>query len=82
MPKPPLDGIDELRRATKLFTGCRETFNQRWTAEELLMLARACWASAHDIAPDEWTDAQLGAALSGKAPTWDDEGEPVLPLSD
>lgn len=69
-PKEVITGIDELRRAVRLFDACHETVNQRFTAEELLLLARACRASAWNMCPDQWTERQLQEALRGKVPDW------------
>lgn len=63
-----VDGVDELRRAVQLLSRNREDFNQRHTAEELLAIARACWASEWDVWPDKWTDEQVAAAIRGIAP--------------
>jgi hypothetical protein len=70
-------GIDELRAARNIFSHCSETFNQRFTAEQLIAIARASHASEWDTIPDTWTEEQIAAALRGVAPAWDREtGEP------
>ncbi len=79
MAKSPDLGIDELRKAVRVLGGMNETFNQRFSAEELLKLCRACWASEWDITPDRWTEDQVQAALKGEVPRWEDCGKPVLP---
>jgi hypothetical protein len=61
----PLNGIEELRIAVRLFNNCRESFNERYTAEQLLLLYRAYARSDWDITPDEWADDELDAALAG-----------------
>lgn len=58
-----MTGIEKLRRAVTLFSNCTETFNERWTADELLKIYAAYHASGWDITPDQWSDDQLMAAL-------------------
>ena len=71
-------GIELLRRVVKLFDYCNETFNSRYTPEELMSLARICWASGWDFFPDQYTHRQLHEALKyGRLPTWDDNERPV-----
>lgn len=65
-----LFGIDELRRAVRLFSNCNETFNQQYSAAELLLLADACVRSGWDFTPDEWDERQISEALLGTAPDW------------
>jgi hypothetical protein len=77
--KKPVSGPDELRKAARLIGMCRESFNQRFTAEELLKLARACWASEWDFTPDQWTEEQVQAALKGEVPRWNDDESPAAP---
>lgn len=66
-----LESTDLLRYAVKLFDGCRETFNQMYTAKDLLKLARIMRRCEWDITPDEWSPAQVRDAIClGKVPTW------------
>lgn len=69
-------GIELLRKVVNFFNHCNETFNYRWTPEELVKLAQACWKSEWDIFPDEWTERQLYEALNGRAPQWEIQGRP------
>jgi hypothetical protein len=71
-------GIDELRAARNIFSYCNETFNQRFTTEELLAIAKAHRAAAWDFLPDTWTDQQIADALRGIVPEWDENERPVL----
>lgn len=71
-------GIDELRAARNIFSYCNETFNQRFTTEELLAIAKAHRAAAWDFLPDTWTDQQIAEALRGIVPEWDENERPVL----
>jgi hypothetical protein len=65
------DGIDQLRFAVKLFANCNETFNQRFTAEELLTLWRMYRECGWDIPPDDWKHRQICEALDrNRVPTW------------
>jgi len=65
-----LYGIDELRRAVNIFSHCNETFNQSYSAAELLCLADAQMRSGWDFCPDEWNERQVQEALQGTAPQW------------
>jgi len=71
-------GIELLRRVVHLFDTCNETFNYRWTPEELIKLAKVCWESGWDFYPDQYTERQLYEALThGRAPKWNDQEKPV-----
>lgn len=61
-------GIDELRRAVRLFGNCNETFNTEHTAENLLKIYRAYHACGWDITPDDWTPEQVMGATIGMVP--------------
>lgn len=63
-----LAGIEELRRAVELLDRNNEGSNAGFSAEELLNIARACWASGWDVWPDEWTSQQVEAAAKDKTP--------------
>lgn len=69
-------GIDELRKAVKMLDACNETFNQQFSAVELLRLAKAQQASAWCFFPDEWSDRQVSEALEGIIPAWNDDETP------
>lgn len=74
-----LHGVDLLRGAVNVFGHCSETFNQRFSAEDLLKLYRAFYVCGWDITPDRWTDRQVFEALLGVAPQWDDNEKPLYP---
>lgn len=81
---PPLS-VDELRTAVRIIDAMHETFNQAYTAQELLRLVRVCWSSGWDILPDQWTTEQCGAALvDGTAPRFEEtkHGLHALGVSD
>jgi hypothetical protein len=75
-PTPKLHGIDELRRAVRLFDNCNETFNQQFSPADLLLLADACVRSGWDFifTPDQWDERQIAEALKGTAPNWREGG--------
>lgn len=61
-------GIDELRMAVRWFGSHLESFNQSFTAEELLRLWRYARAHAEvDELADQWTAAQVEAALEAES---------------
>lgn len=65
----PAMNVEELRRAVRVIDGMRESFNQEYTAPELLRLAKVCWMGEWDVTPDDWTGQQVGLALSeGRIP--------------
>jgi len=73
-------GIDELRKAVKLFDNGNEGFNQRYTAEQLVTLWRAYRACSWDIPPDQWDAPQLHEALElGWMPVWTADELPAFP---
>jgi hypothetical protein len=77
--KEPLSGIEELRGAVRLFSNCNETFNQRYTAEQLLQLYRAYKLCRWDFTPDRWHPKQVFHAISlGVVPEWNEHGEPIV----
>lgn len=63
-------GIELVRYAARLFDYCNETFNQQYSAEELLKIADACQKSEYDFLPDTWEDRQIKEAIAGKVPRW------------
>ena len=66
-------GIDVLRDAVALFDGNTESFNQKYTPEQLIKIALACWKSKWSTSPDEWTPQQVAAAiLHGTPPTFEE----------
>lgn len=70
--------IDELRMLVRNANDCNETFNQRYSIEELVQIHRMWQASDWDNYPDTWTKQQVQEALQGKVPKWNDEtGEPI-----
>lgn len=64
-------GIDLLRISVNIFNNCNETFNQKFTMEELCKIVKAHLNSKWDIYPDDWSKEQIKAALeNGTSPDW------------
>lgn len=69
-------GIDHLRLLVKNLDYCNESFNEQFSAAELLKIHRAWMLSGWDIYPDTWTARQIKEALAGKSPNWDERERP------
>lgn len=70
-------GIIFLRRLVAEFNCCDEGFLLNHTVEDLVAIRRAWIASEFDYYPDQWTPAQVRAALRGIPPRWDDAERPI-----
>lgn len=55
--------IEVMRHMVDLFSGCSESFNARFTLDELMALFMAYAFSEWDILPGGWTEAQVQDAL-------------------
>jgi len=73
--------IEKVRAMVRLFDNCNESFNQRFSVEELAKLHRAYVNCAWDIAPDRWEERQVKEALKGKVPVFDENENPVYTKS-
>jgi hypothetical protein len=73
-------GIDELRETVAAFDGVRESFNQEYTARQLLLIRRAWLQCEWDFSPDQWKSWQVNEALAGFVPQWDDAGVAVTSM--
>jgi hypothetical protein len=72
------DAIEIMRDLVRAFGYCNESFNTRYAFDELLQLRFAWIASEWDIAPDQWSEAQLTDALRyGIAPAFDANEQPL-----
>lgn len=72
-PNEFLQGIELIRLAEMVFSKCTETFNQRFTTLQLLLIIKAYQKSYWDILPDRWTDEQLAEAVRyGIVPAWEE----------
>jgi hypothetical protein len=58
-PKEDISGADELRRVVSNMDTTSESFNDDFTAEQLLQIYRMLVLSEWDIYPDEWHSAAL-----------------------
>jgi len=78
-----LGGAEDMRAAIGVFNSCRESFNDLFTALELLQLWSVLKRSEWTILPDEWSIEQLAAALKfGEPPRFDPRTEaPVMPVT-
>ena len=60
------DAFDELRRVANVLGYTRQTERlMACSAEEMLKIVRACWASDWDVYPDALSNAQIDAVLAG-----------------
>ncbi len=74
-------GIEQLRDAVNALNACRESFLDPFSPDELLAIHRAWLASEWGFRPDEWTHAQVRAAIEhGESPRWDDNERPLPPV--
>lgn len=55
--------ITELRVMVRLFSRCNESFNQKWTLEQLIKIYEAYHACEWDILPDAWPASLLAHAV-------------------
>ncbi len=69
---PAMTGADELRKIVRAMDDTREGFNDRYTAEQLVAIYRAMFASGWDIYPDQWSAEQVEDALRGEVPKFED----------
>lgn len=72
-------GAEDLRAVVNVLNACVESFNDRYTAEELLTIVRMLRAAEWDILPDRWTRRQVKRALRGIVPTWSRNQRPTYP---
>lgn len=75
------DSIELLRDTVNLFNDCDESFNQRYTAEELLKIAKACFEGQWGVSPDYWQKRQIEEAIQlGKSPRWRETEDGIVPV--
>ena len=72
-----MSGADQLRLIASNIDCTNETFNGRYSADQLLKIFRALVLSEWDIMPDCWTQRQIREALKGKPPKFDDRERPL-----
>jgi len=75
-------GIEKLRKCLNLFNNCNESFNEKFTIDELIKLYNAYMNAEWDFRPDEWTEEQIQSCLKyNRTPEWDeDESGNVVPI--
>lgn len=74
-------GAEELRRISHVLGCCRESALDAFTAEQLVTLVRACWASGWDVYVDDLSQDQCTAALElGEIPDFFDGPQGLLPI--
>lgn len=61
-------GMEELRLLVRNFDSNNESFNDRFTPEQLLNIHRAWMASGWDIYPDNWAPDQVYMAANYATP--------------
>lgn len=71
------NSIDALRGAVNLFDHCNESFNLKYTADELLKIYFMHCFADDDYFPDQWTEKQVKQALKGHIPKWDQDDNPI-----
>lgn len=73
-------GIDLLRYAVRLLDDCNETFNQRWSASQLIRIAEAMQKCEWDFFPHQWTERQKQECVQfGITPQWEVVNGQVVP---
>lgn len=76
--KPMPYNLNFIRYMARLFDCCNETFNDRFSSEELLLIAQAHLVSEWDIYPDRWSEEQIQACLRNReVPNWDRNEQPT-----
>lgn len=72
-----LSGAEELRLCISNMNTTNESFNDRYSAEQLIQINRMLVLSGWDIYPDQWTQRQVREALAGTPPRFDDNERPI-----
>lgn len=75
-PYKPRTGVELLRLAVRLCDNGNETFNMRYSAQELLRLTQMWEACEFDIPPHRWEALQITQALRGVVPQFNDDETP------
>lgn len=73
-------GIDLLRYTVSMLSVCNETFNQKFSAEELIQIARMVRVQEWDVYPDRWAPRQIREALKGIPPRFNDDMTPLYTI--
>jgi hypothetical protein len=70
-------GADLLRLIVRHMDATRESFNDRFSARQLITIYSAMLASDWDFYPDTWTARQVREALRGFPPKWNGDEQPT-----
>lgn len=70
-----MTGIEELRLTVNVCSWMKESFNDRYSAAQLVAICIAHSKCEWDYLPDTWTTRQVKEAIKGIVPRWDEEGE-------
>lgn len=70
-------GADQLRVIVQNMDATRESFNDEYTAAQLVTIYSMQLESEWDFYPDQWTARQVREALAGKPPRWNDDETPL-----
>ena len=69
--------IEHLRLIVQNFDSLNETFNQRFSFDQIIAIHKAWMLSEWDINADRWAARQIREAIRGIPPRWDENEEPV-----
>lgn len=72
-----LTGAEEMRLCISNANITSESFNDRYTAAQLLQINRMLILSEWEIYPDKWSTRQVREALKGMPPRFDNDERPV-----
>jgi len=72
-----LTGAEEIRLLRSNMDATAESFNDRFTAAQLLQINRMLVLCEWDVMPDQWSARQVREALKGKPPRFDEQMRPV-----
>lgn len=75
-PFKPRTGVELLRLTVRLCDNGNESFNMRFSADELIRLASAWESCEFDIPPHRWEARQVAEALRGTVPKFNDDETP------
>ena len=71
-----MTGAELLRLIVSNINATRESFNDKYSIDELIQIHRMFLLSDWDIYPDEWTKRQVKEALEGIPPQWTKNEKP------
>lgn len=71
-----MDGPRLLRTIVREMDDSRESFNQLWSATQLVKIYEMHLRSEWEFPPDRWTERQVREALAGIVLKFHDDGKP------